>query len=108
MITDNTPENVQATIVTPINTPIFQNMSLANPVVNQQEQVHMQTQVQEYEPKEAISASVINETTLKIYFPWVPDTDLALLLISASSSKHFTKYIVASQAEAINSQGPPL
>ena len=41
MITDNTPENVQATIVTPRNTPIFQNIPLTNPVVNQQEQVHI-------------------------------------------------------------------
>ena len=33
MITDNTPENNQATNITPTNTRIFQNMPLTNPVV---------------------------------------------------------------------------
>ena len=33
MITDNTPENDQATIIAPRNTPIFQNIPLTNLVV---------------------------------------------------------------------------
>ena len=61
MITDNTRENDQATITTPTNAPIVQNMPLTNPVVIQQEQVHIQTQVQEYEQKDAMSTRVIEK-----------------------------------------------
>ena len=48
MIMENTWENDQVTITTPTNTPIIQNMPLTNPVIDEQEQVHIQTQVQEY------------------------------------------------------------
>ena len=78
MMADNTPENAQARIVTPRNTPIFQNIPPTNSVVNQQQQVHIQTQVQEYKRKDAMSTRVIDETTLRIYFPWVPDADLTI------------------------------
>ena len=53
MITGNIPEkytnNAQAQITTPKSTHILKHMSLTNLVVNQQEQVHIQTQAQEYE-----------------------------------------------------------
>ena len=83
-------------------------MPLTNQVVSQQDQVHIQTQIQEYEQKDAMSTRVIDETTLRIYLPWVPDADLTVPLISASSPEHLTGSIVASQVEAINAQAPPL
>ena len=83
-------------------------MPLTNQVVSQQDQVHIQTQIQEYEQKDAMSTRVIDETTLRIYLPWVPDADLTVPLISASLSEHLTGSIVASQVEAINAQAPPL
>ena len=94
MVTVNTPEkatdNKQTTISTPINTPIFQHMSLTNLVVNQQEQVHIQTQVQEYERKDAMSTRVIDETTLRIYFPRTPEVTATIPSVSASSLLHST------------------
>ena len=51
-------------------------MPLTNQVVSQQDQVHIQTQIQEYEQKDAMSTRVIDETTLRIYLPWVPDANL--------------------------------
>ena len=41
-------------------------MSLTNLVVNQQEQIHIQAQAQEYERKDVVSTRVIDETTLII------------------------------------------
>ena len=106
MITDNTPENDQATIITPRNTPIFQNMPLTNPVVIQQKQVHMQTQVQEYERKSTMSRKVINETTLRIQIPRnsVADSTLRInsttfRINSTASFGHFDSAAVLSQDE---------
>ena len=44
-------------------------MSPTNVVVKKQEQVHVQTLAQEYERKDKMSRRVIDETTLRIYFP---------------------------------------
>ena len=81
---------------TPINTPIFQNIPLTNVVVNQQEQIHIQTQVQEYERKDAMSTPVIDET-LRIYFPKTPDATALIPFISASSVGHSAPTTFASQ-----------
>ena len=48
---------------------------------------------QEYEWKDGVSTRVIDETTLRIYFPWVPEADLAIPLIAASS-EHSIETIV--------------
>jgi len=40
-----------------------------------------------------MSTRVIDETTLRIYFPWVPEADLAIPLIAASS-EHSIETIV--------------
>jgi hypothetical protein len=40
-----------------------------------------------------VSTRVIDETTLRIYFPWVPEADLTILLIAASS-EHSIETIV--------------
>jgi len=43
--------------------------------------------------KDGVSMRVIDETTLRIYFPWVPEADLAIPLIAASS-EHSIETIV--------------
>ena len=48
---------------------------------------------QEYERKDGVSMRVIDETTLRIYFPWVPKADLTIPLIAASS-EHSIETIV--------------
>ena len=63
-------------------------MSLTNLVVNQQEQVHIQTQAQEYEQKVAMSMRIIDETTLIIYFPRIPEITATIPSLSASSFFH--------------------
>ena len=65
-------------------------------------------QTQEYERKDGVSTRVIDETTLRIYLPWVKKADLTTPLIAASSSEHSIETIVAFQDEAIKTQGPPL
>ena len=77
-------------------------------MVNQQEQVHIQTQVQECKRKDVMSTSVIDKTTLRIYFPRVPDTDSTIPIISASSQGHSTLNTLICQDEATVTQGPPL
>ena len=44
--------------------------------------------IQEHEQKDGMSTRLIDETTLRIYFPWVPEADLMIPLIAASSSEH--------------------
>ena len=100
--------NDQATITTPTSTSIIQNIPLTNPVINQQEQVHIQTEIQEYERKDAISTRVIDETTLRIYFPRVPNADSTIPITSTLSPGHFTTNTLAVQDEASDTQGPPL
>ena len=75
------------------------------------EQSHIQTQVQEYEQKDAMSTRVIDETTLRIYFPRTPNADATIPFISASSSGHSTATTFVSQEkekEDINIQCLPL
>ena len=108
MITYNTREDDQATITPPTNAPIVQNMPLTNPVVIQQEQVHIQTQIQEYEQNDATSTRVIGETTLRIYFPRVPDAYSTIPITSASSPGHFTTNTLVFQDKATDTQGLPL
>ena len=108
MITDNIREKDQATITTPTNTSIVQNIPLTNPVVNQQEQVHIQTQVQEYEQKDAICRRAIDETTLRIYFSRVPNAEMMIPITSTFSPGHFTTNTLAVQDEASDTQGLPL
>ena len=43
--------------------------------------------------KDGVSTRVIDETTLRIYFPWVPEADLTIPLIAASS-EHSIETIV--------------
>ena len=80
MISENTPENDHATIATWTNTPNFQNMPLTNEGENQQ--IHIQTQIEVYEQKVAMSMEVIDETMLRIHFPKNPD---AIMPTPASS-----------------------
>ena len=82
-------------------------MPLTNPVAIQQEQIHIQTQVQEYGRKDAMSMRVIDETTLRIYFPTVPDTDSTIPISSASLPGHSTITTLVFQDEATVTQGPP-
>ena len=74
IIKDNTPENNQTIIITPRNTPIFQNMPLTNPMVKSTV-TKCTFKTQEYEQKVRMSTytKVIDENTLRIYFPWVPE-----------------------------------
>ena len=108
MITNISPENIQATIVTPINIPIVQNIPLTNPVDIQQEQIHIQTQVQEYQRKDAMSTRVIDETILRIYFPRTSDVEATIPIGCVSSSRYYTATTFVSQEKAINIQGPRL
>ena len=55
-----------------------------------------------------MNTRVINETTLRSCFPWVPEVDLTTPLVAASLSEHYIESIVVFQDEAINTQGPPL
>ena len=77
-------------------------MPLTIPTAGQQVQVHIQVQVQEYERKHEVCTRVINETTLRIYLPRVPNANAVL------SSGHSTATTFISQEEAINIQRPPL
>ena len=74
----------------------------------QQEQVHIQAHFQECERKAVMSTRVIDETTLRIYFPRVPDTDSTIPIISASSPGHSTLNTLICQDKATVKQGPPL
>ena len=106
MISENTPENDHATIATRINTPIFQNMPLTNEGINQQ--IHIQTQVEGCERKDAMSMKVIDETKLRIYFPKNPDAITPTPVISAcASSSHSAATKCTFQEEFVNTQGPP-
>ena len=89
MITDNTPENDQATIITPRNTPSFQNIPRTTNLVVKSTRTSVYIQTQEYKRKDGVSTRVIDETTLRIYFPWVPEADLTIPLIAASLSGHY-------------------
>ena len=115
MITGNIPEkstgNKQPLITTPIKALIFQHMSLTNLVVNQQEQIHIQTQAQEYERKDARSTRVIDETTLRMYFPRTPEVTATIPYVSASSVLHSTSTtfnLHDKDKDFTNDQGPPL
>ena len=55
-----------------------------------------------------MSARVIDEITLRIYFPTVADADATIPFISASSSGHSTATTCSSQEEAIHIQDPPM
>ena len=69
----------------------------------QQKQVHIQTQVQGYEWKNEVGTRVIDETTLRVYFPWVPNADL---MFSTSMPSCSTISSSCDQDEAICTQGP--
>ena len=71
----------------------------------QQEQVHIQAKVQVYERKHEVCTRVIAETTLRIYFPGIPNTDS---MISASAPERSTITTSIGQDEATITQGPPL
>ena len=60
MIVSNIQVNNQTTINTPTNTLVVQNMPTAIQPAIQQQQVHIQTQVQEYEQKDEGSTKVID------------------------------------------------
>ena len=59
------------------------------------------------ERKDGMSTRVIDETTLRSCFPWVPEADLTIPLIAASSPEHSIETSVAFQDESINTQVPP-
>ena len=75
MIMSNTQQNDQTTINTPINITLVRNMPISMQPAIQQKKVHIQTQVQEYEQKNETSTRVIDETTLRIYFPRNPNAE---------------------------------
>ena len=67
-----------------------------------QKQVHIQTQVQGYERKNDVGTRVIDETTLRVYFPGVPNTDL---MFSTSMPTRSTLSSSCDQNEATSTQG---
>ena len=93
----NTRESEQTTINTFTNNSFVQNMPLIIPMAIQQEQVHIQAQVQEYERKNEVNTRVIDETTLRMYFPGIPNTDS---MISASAPERSTLSMLIRQDKA--------
>ena len=59
-------DNEETSITLPTN---ISDMLPLNTMETQQEEVYTQTEVQTYERKDTISRKVIDETTLRIYFP---------------------------------------
>ena len=56
-----------------VNTTNTPSTSIVSQQALQQQPVHIQTQVQEYERKNKMSTRVIDETTLRIYIPRNPN-----------------------------------
>ena len=59
-------DNEETSITLPTN---ISDMLPLNTMETQQEEIYTQTEVQTYERKDTISRKVIDETTLRIYFP---------------------------------------
>ena len=65
-------------------------MPLTNLMVNQQGQVYIQAQAQEYEQKDTVSMRVIDEATLRIYFPRLAEVTATIPSVYAFSLSHST------------------
>ena len=64
-------DNEETAITIPTNT---SDAIPFNTMATQHEEIHTPTEVQTYEPKNTINRKVIDETTLRIYFPRHVDT----------------------------------
>ena len=79
--------------------------------MKQQEQVHIQAQAHEHERKDAMNTRVINDTTLRIYFPRIPEVTATIPSVSASSLLHLSVSTSDSHdkdKDFKNNQAPPL
>jgi hypothetical protein len=84
---------------------VFKSMPNITQPVSQQQPVHTQTQVQECKRKNKTSTRIIDETTLRIYFPRNPNADLLSATVEPLRST-FSSSI--DQDRATSTQGPPL
>ena len=57
------------------NFPSTESMPKITQLTSQHQPVHTQTQVQEYDRKNKMSTKIIDETTLRVYFPRKPNAD---------------------------------
>ena len=87
------------------NAPSAQSMPNITQPVSQQQLVHTQTQVQEYERKNKMDTRIIDETTLRIYFPRNPNADL---LSATAEPLRSTLSSSIDQDRATSTQGLPL
>ena len=88
-----------------INAPNTPSMPNVTQQALQQQSVHIQTQVQEYEQKSKMSTRVIDETTFRLYFPRNPIDDS---LIPTSEPFRSTLSSSIDEDMATSTQGPPM
>ena len=87
------------------NAPSAQSMPNITQPASQQQPVHTQTQVQENERKNKMSTRIVDETTLRIYFPRNPNADL---LSATAEPLRSTLSSSIDQDRATSTQGLPL
>ena len=115
MTSNTTPEvslnENQGTSNTGTNTLISEELPLRNLMANEREEISSGSQIPDFERKDKMSTKVIDETTLRIYFPKASNIepvtqDLPFPTITPSKSIVPERAIeVKDKEEAINTQG---
>ena len=99
---------MQGTSNTTTNTLVTEDFPLLNLVANQKDEILTGTQTQEFERKDRMSTKVIDETTLRIYFPKAsnvdPVTQSKSTTASLSTDNSDTAAELKDKAEEINIQ----
>ena len=115
MTLNTTPEvslnEIQGTSNAGTNTLISEELPLMNLMANAREEIFSESLIPEFERKDRMSTKVIDETTLRIYFPTASNVETFTQDLSSSTTTP-SKSIVPENAmefqdkdEAINTQG---
>ena len=116
MTSNTTPEvslnEIQDTSInTGTNTLISEELPLMNLMANEREEIFSESQIPEFERKDRMSTKVIDETTLRMYFPKASNVEPFTQDLSSSTTTP-SKSVVPEGAmefkdkdEAINTQG---
>ena len=100
---------LQSTSNTATNSPVSEEFPLMMSSTNQQDNILTRTQIHEFERMDRMCTKVIDDTTIRIYFPKAPNVDRSSqersAVISSSPEKSVSDTEFKDKAEAINTQG---
>ena len=105
-----TSNELQSTTITATNTPVSEEFPLMMSSANEQDDILTRTQIHEFERKDRMCTKVIDDTTLRIYFPKALNADRfslerSAIISSSTPEKSVPDTEFKDKNEAINTQG---